>query len=226
MDRTEIPYFCLFGWPADFIITASQHRHTNSIHDKFFSFDSPDSHCKLQLFSSGNETISRLPTTFSSFYLFLFLASSNFKPRTIGSWLHRTNLRNCLVGLNSDMQFRHVQSAPSWVTCIVGSIIIVILPRVFEMRHLLINLNRRLKRTKEKCISPNPTSSWNVPLYHIWRGGGGVSLGRFLQCCFSVPIMFWNAIRVVGKCNGILLPNHSTWMLVGDAGVELHTLLT
>jgi hypothetical protein len=104
--------------------------------------------------------------------LFLFLSSSHFKRRTIGSWLHRTNPTNCWVALNSDMQFRHVLSAPSRVTGIMGSIIIVALPRVFQMRHLLINLNRRLQRTKEKCTSPNPTSSRNVSLYHIWRREG------------------------------------------------------
>lgn len=57
----------------------------------FLSFDPPDNHCKLQLFSSGNKTISIPTATFSSCYLFLPLSSSHFKPRTIGSWLHRTN---------------------------------------------------------------------------------------------------------------------------------------
>jgi hypothetical protein len=55
---------------------------------------------------------------------------------------------------------------------------------------------------------------------------GEMSLGRFLQCCFSVEIMFGNAITVVCKRKAIPLPNHNTRNFVGGVGVQLHILLT
>jgi hypothetical protein len=49
------------------------------------------------------------------------------------------------------MEFCHVVlSTFSWMTLIVGSEITLTLLRVFQMRHLLINLNRQLQKTKKK----------------------------------------------------------------------------
>jgi hypothetical protein len=72
MYKIDILNVRLFIWSAVFLIiafTASVHEFHTREH---FSFDLPDNYCKLQLFPSGNETISTLLTAFPCFVPFCF----------------------------------------------------------------------------------------------------------------------------------------------------------